>query len=240
MFVLSTLAGLALASHPGVSDDDAIHDHLHRVETSLRAADVSHLSASQRDRRADLLDVLQTYRSVGVFPHNPGYASHERPVVVSGVFPDAGTDRTPVFVDGYGTHCAVGYLLAADGREELVERIVDGGNLRYVHEIDEPELLAWAVQSGFTVDELARIQPAYGFDDLDDDGWTRGGGDCNDNDDKIHPDADEVCGDAIDNNCDGDVDEEACVESGCSAAAHPAGLGLLLMGVPLLLGRRRR
>ena len=36
--------------------------------------------------------------------------------------------------------------------------------------------------------------------------------DCNDNNDSIHPDSDEVC-DSKDNNCDGDVDEDSAVDA---------------------------
>ena len=35
--------------------------------------------------------------------------------------------------------------------------------------------------------------------------------DCNDSDATVNPGADEVCGDGIDNNCDGDIDEECSV-----------------------------
>ena len=48
--------------------------------------------------------------------------------------------------------------------------------------------------------------------DADGDGWvstaaTLPGHDCNDNDHAINPDAAEICGDGIDNNCNGQVDE---------------------------------
>ncbi len=43
--------------------------------------------------------------------------------------------------------------------------------------------------------------------DADGDGWDSKYGDCNDKDASINPDASEVCGDGIDNNCDGIVDE---------------------------------
>ncbi len=39
-------------------------------------------------------------------------------------------------------------------------------------------------------------------------GWTTVGGDCNDNNDQIHPAADEVCN-GKDDDCDGDIDEDA-------------------------------
>ena len=46
--------------------------------------------------------------------------------------------------------------------------------------------------------------------DLDGDGYSVSEGDCNDLDSSRHPGRDEVC-DGIDNNCDGDVDEDAMV-----------------------------
>ncbi len=43
--------------------------------------------------------------------------------------------------------------------------------------------------------------------DDDKDGYTENGGDCDDTKPRVNPDAPERCGDAIDNNCDGQVDE---------------------------------
>lgn len=56
--------------------------------------------------------------------------------------------------------------------------------------------------------------------DNDGDGWVDAenecvpGGDCNDDDPAVNPGVSEICGDGIDNNCDGQVDEEclACIE----------------------------
>jgi hypothetical protein len=38
-------------------------------------------------------------------------------------------------------------------------------------------------------------------------GWTTIGGDCDDEDSDIAPDVEEICGDGIDNNCNGNADE---------------------------------
>jgi len=52
--------------------------------------------------------------------------------------------------------------------------------------------------------------------DNDGDGWVEAenecvpGGDCDDNDITTYPGAEEVCGDGIDNNCDGQIDEDCC------------------------------
>ena len=50
------------------------------------------------------------------------------------------------------------------------------------------------------------IQPAYGVAivDEDGDGWGVDEGDCDDTDDTIHPEAEEIPDDGVDSNCDGD------------------------------------
>jgi hypothetical protein len=102
---------------------------------------------AQRAARTNHIEVLREYREAGVFPHN--HVAPQRAV--------------PVFVDGHGTHCAVGYLLMRGGRDELVARISGSRNLAAVPELaDEPELIAWLADAGLTVAEAARIQPWYG------------------------------------------------------------------------------
>ena len=43
--------------------------------------------------------------------------------------------------------------------------------------------------------------------DNDGDGYTEDGGDCNDNDATIVPNGNEITGDGVDNDCDGEIDE---------------------------------
>jgi hypothetical protein len=52
-------------------------------------------------------------------------------------------------------------------------------------------------------------------EDEDGDGYApEGGGDCNDGDPTVHPGTDELCGDGVDNNCDGVIDEGCPSDTG--------------------------
>lgn len=122
-----------------------IRAHLERVEYELLSADVSAFSAEQRAARTYFIAVLREYREAGVFPHN-----------------HTAGERTPVFVDEHGTHCAVGYLIARSGRKDIVEHVRSTRNNATVHQLaDEPAFLAWLNEAGLTLAEAARIQPEY-------------------------------------------------------------------------------
>ena len=123
-----------------------IQAQLTDVLHELRAADVSGLSVSQQVRRAASIAVLEDYTARGEYPRR----TDDRPGL------------RPRFIDDRGVHCAVGYLIAMSGEPELARAINARFEYAYVRDIDEPRLLAWAHEHGFTVDELARIQPAYG------------------------------------------------------------------------------
>jgi len=128
-----------------------IAEHLHYVADRLAARTPVSVDEGPYQRRRALLDTLHVYADRGLFPQN---------ITVPG--------RTPVFIDERGAACAVGQLMIGSGHETLAERIRTEMNLAYVHDIDLPEVAVWARDHGFTIDELAWIQPTYHFERIRD------------------------------------------------------------------------
>ena len=144
MPVLAVLAG-AVALRPD-SEVARLQKHFATVEAELRSRDLSGLTVAQRIARSRQLHVLHEYARAGVFPHNHDYDHH-----------------IPYFKDEHGTLCAVGYLIAQSGREGLAERVARTANHAYLPDLArDPELRSWLDENGLTVEEAARIQPAYG------------------------------------------------------------------------------
>lgn len=127
------------------NDIQRIQTHLQLVERTLRQRNTRHLNEEQHTNRNELLEVLNKYWKAGAFPTNLHHAN-----------------RQPYFVDHKEVHCAVGYLLQQSGETELVQQIKTKDNYAYIHELVKyPELQKWADKYGFTVEELAWIQPGY-------------------------------------------------------------------------------
>lgn len=126
------------------TEAERIADHLQRVAKRLAARPPKVIGWEIVQRRRMLLDTLNTYADRGRFPMN---------LAVPG--------RTPVFIDDAGTACAVGQLMISSGYGALAHRIHRETNLAYIHSIDLPEVAEWATAQGFTIDELAWIQPTY-------------------------------------------------------------------------------
>jgi hypothetical protein len=96
--------------------------------------------------RALLLEELSRYRQRGRFPRNVA----------------RGTKPVPQFIDERGTRCAVAHLMEISGQGELVRHIAHTDNDARVHALARlPELRAWLDAAGLSLDEAARIQPAY-------------------------------------------------------------------------------
>lgn len=139
------LLAVLLFSSPPDPEVIRIQSHLRRVEAELRAAPDRRQTAAQRLSRSRLLDELHRYWARGEFPRNT-----YRPV------------RSPVFVDGSGTRCAVAHLIDASGRGDLTARVAAEHNTAYVADLaGDRGLAAWLEAHGFTAAEAARIQPSY-------------------------------------------------------------------------------
>lgn len=130
-----------------VSEAARIAEHLRRVAERLAARTPMSVDEGPCQRRRALIDTLVAYADRGRFPRN-----HAVP------------GRTPVFIDERGVACAVGQLMVSSGHAALAERIHQEMNLAYIHSIGLPEVAFWAKDHGFTIDELAWIQPTYQFE----------------------------------------------------------------------------
>src|SRR5205814_9777675 len=127
-----------------------IRTRLASVEQHLRRTDVSRLTPAQRAARARNLDVLHAYWVRGVFPKNTDFPN----------------ERMPYFVDRYGTRCAMAYLIEQSGHGDLVARVAATNNNGRVPEFKhDPELVLWLEANGLTLEEAARVQPAYCFEE---------------------------------------------------------------------------
>jgi len=123
---------------------DWISTHLMLVEQALRSRSTEGLSNSQKQNREMLLNKLNNYWHLKQFPIND-YLSY----------------KNPVFIDRKGTHCAVGYLMQQSGYQHLAKRIDATQKFAYIHQIKVKGVSEWANEFGFTIDELAWIQPGY-------------------------------------------------------------------------------
>lgn len=134
--------------NPGMDTPDflRIQTHLDYVKGILRNRPTQHLTEEQKANRFKNLDLLNKYITLGEFPHNDGH-------------PD---NRRPTFVSENGHICAVGWLVKQTAGSEVIQEINREFKYDFIPHIDHPEFLGWVEQSGFTIEELAMIQPMYG------------------------------------------------------------------------------
>jgi hypothetical protein len=132
---------------PSASTDETarIQTHLSYVEQLLRSAS-RELTATQRHNRLRVLDLLHTYSEAAKFPLNRAYPG----------------ERRPCFIDDDGTICAVGYLVEQTIGRDAAEQINAKHQYDFLLDMNEPALIAWANEYGFTLEECAMIQPTYG------------------------------------------------------------------------------
>lgn len=104
-------------------------------------ADAEPVRARLAARRAQELDRLHAYAARGEFPRNL-------------------TSATPIhlFQDQDGRLCAVANLVHRDGLDALVASAAKSRNDVVLAEVTSGPLYSWALSSGLTLEELARIQ----------------------------------------------------------------------------------
>jgi len=141
----------AFGREPGDADSEAVrmHTHLTYVRELLAKRDATRPALAAR--RTQMLGYLSDYIAKGTTPTND-YVPY----------------RNPVFIDRNGNVCAVGYLIERSVGREVAETIAAAHRLDYLEDIAAamPEVAAWIDGSGFTLDELASIQPGYSGPDV--------------------------------------------------------------------------
>lgn len=160
------------------TEAERMHVHLAYVRAWLGGRPATR--PELEDRRHELLSYLDEYIAKGTTPSNAHIPW-----------------RNPVFIDDDGTICAVGYLIERASGRPLAESIARAHRYDYLEDIASavPEVAKWVEGSGFTLEELASIQPGYiepvaeayvpwdlsktprpdgAFEEKDDDGTTRG------------------------------------------------------------------
>jgi hypothetical protein len=94
-----------------------------------------------------MLDRLHSYTEDGKFPNNDKFPG----------------ESVPFFRGSNGNLCAVGYLMDADPEyKPFIENIVKSNNNVELMDVqNDPTVNAWAKKYGFSILELAMIQPHY-------------------------------------------------------------------------------
>jgi len=126
---------------PTAHDDIALRvaTHVGYVARRLRER------ASSDPRRAALLDALDAY-------------------VAAGRFPASETDHglLPTFLDPSGVRCAVAHLVETTAGTAMMTALDRDHHNDYVADLTaDSRFVAWASDSGLTLEELAWIQPSY-------------------------------------------------------------------------------
>lgn len=127
-----------------VDERARIQTHLNLVVNTLKQRNALGTSTEAFAQRTQLLNKLQAYAQRGLFPEN---IHHDT--------------RIPYFIDHKETACAVGFLMIQSGAQSVAMRVRDEMNQAYLRKIPYEEVPLWADTHGFSLDELAWIQPGY-------------------------------------------------------------------------------
>jgi hypothetical protein len=144
---LSSRLGSGLLSPENQTEQERVSSHLAFAEHVLRSRDVAHLSSNLQNRRAKMLDLLREYWQAGVYPGNYDHPGQRR----------------PCFIDQRGNICAVGYLVEQTAGHDAASEINERFQYADISEMDHGSLDNWIAESGLSRDEVALIQPTYGY-----------------------------------------------------------------------------
>jgi hypothetical protein len=127
-----------------ISEERRTHDHLLYVHALLAARPATR--PELESRRAELLGYLADYIAKGVTPRNEHVPW-----------------SSPVFIDDEKEICAVGYLIERTEGRAFAETISRSHRYDFLEDIAAamPSVADWVASSGFSLAELASIQPNY-------------------------------------------------------------------------------
>lgn len=128
-----------------LSEELRITAHLSYVYKLLSERTNRMADSDVKSKRLSLLAHLRNYIRRAEFPINSKF-----------------DERKPCFIDENGTYCAVGYLIQQSEGSELAEKINTLFQYDYLSDMQLPALNDWIAASGFSLKELAMIQPTYG------------------------------------------------------------------------------
>lgn len=135
----------AAAEGPAPAPQPAVAAPLEPERLVLDPALVPWRNALARARDTQIAR-LATYRKAKHFPRN-----------------HIALNRTPIFIDSTGAHCAVAYLMRESGHGEVADRIAAQDNFVRIEDVKSGPLIDWIHRSGLIQEEAALIQPGYSW-----------------------------------------------------------------------------
>jgi hypothetical protein len=127
-------------------DAEPLRMHSHFTHVRRWLTDRKATKPELEEKRKEILGYFDEYIAKGTTPQNAHVPW-----------------RTPVFIDDHGTICAVGYLIEKTAGRPLAEKVAREHRYNVLEDIAAamPEVRSWVEASGFTLEELASIQPGY-------------------------------------------------------------------------------
>jgi hypothetical protein len=145
LLVLFGAIGPAFGAGEGslTKEGAAKQTRLRSVVAELRARDASGMTAEKRAARTRAIDLLSEYAEQAHFTvHHMAWPRTQ-----------------PLFIDEFGTRCALASVLDGFGEDTVVQRLAVECNDAYLAEIpDDPDVARVLDELGLTIDEAAYIQ----------------------------------------------------------------------------------